>query len=82
MSFPLAGARTDRRRDCVWSARGCFQWALLCELEERTESTVTWLERATLLEPSDYWSHFYLGYYYERLGQKLQAMEHYQPAFA
>jgi eukaryotic-like serine/threonine-protein kinase len=64
------------------SARGCFQWALLCELEERKEPTVSWLERATLLDPSDYWSQFYLGNYHERLGQKGRAMEHYQAAVA
>ncbi len=64
------------------SARGCFQWALLRELEGRKEETVAWLERATLLQPSDYWSQFYLGDYHRRLGQNGRAMEHYQAAVA
>ena len=64
------------------SARGCFQWALLCHLEERPESAVAWLERATLLKPSDYWSQFYLGNSHELLGRDGRAMEHYQAAVA
>jgi serine/threonine protein kinase/Tfp pilus assembly protein PilF len=62
------------------SARGCFQWALLSELEGRPEATISWLERATWLEPRDYWSQFYLGYYHRRAGHNQQAMEHYQAA--
>jgi serine/threonine protein kinase/Tfp pilus assembly protein PilF len=63
-------------------ARGCFQWALLCDLEGKTEAVVAWLERATRLEPKDYWSHFYLGLFCSRIGQKGRAMEHYQAAVA
>jgi serine/threonine protein kinase/tetratricopeptide (TPR) repeat protein len=62
------------------STRGCFQWALLCELEGRREAVVAWLERATRLEPQDYWSQFYLGDYHRRLGQAERAMEHIQAA--
>jgi len=64
------------------SARECFQWALLCDLAGQTEAVVTWLERATRLEPRDYWSHFYLGDYCGRIGQNGRAMEHYQAAVA
>jgi tetratricopeptide (TPR) repeat protein len=64
------------------SARGCSQWALLCDLEGRKDASVAWLERATLLEPRDYWSQFYLGYYHARLGQNGRAMEHCQAAVA
>ncbi len=82
----LAGERpasqVPARTEAETSGRGCFQWALLCDLEERTESAVAWLERATLLEPSDYWSQFYLGDYHRRLGQNGRAMEHYQVAVA
>jgi serine/threonine protein kinase/tetratricopeptide (TPR) repeat protein len=74
----LASTRTDSET----SARGCFQWALLCDLEEKTEAVVAWLERATRLEPRDYWSHFYLGDYCGRIGQNGRAMEHYQAAVA
>jgi tetratricopeptide (TPR) repeat protein len=63
-------------------ARGCFQWALLCELEGKTEAVVAWMERATRLEPRDYWSHFYLGDFCGRIGQNGRAMEHYQAAVA
>ncbi len=82
----LAGERTTSqvpaRTEGETSARGCFQWALLCDLEEQTEAAVAWLERATLLEPSDYWSQFYLGTHRWRLGQNGRAMEHYQAAVA
>ena len=77
-----APSRVPARTGGETSARGCFQWALLCELEGREEATVAWLERATLLEPRDYWSQFYLGNYHERLGQNGRAMEHYQAAVA
>ena len=75
-------SRVPPRAEGETSARGCFQWALLCHLEERPESAVAWLERATLLKPSDYWSQFYLGNYHELLGRDGRAMEHYQAAVA
>ena len=64
------------------SARGCFQWAQLCDLEGRPEAAVAWLERATQLAPQDYWSQFYLGHFARRLRQPGRAMEHYQAAVA
>jgi tetratricopeptide (TPR) repeat protein len=74
----LAAPRTEGET----SARGCFQWAIFSHLEGRTEAVVAWLERATELEPRDYWSHFYLGYSCGRIGQSGRAMEHYQAAVA
>ena len=64
------------------SARGCFQWGLLCDLEGRGEATIAWLERATERAPNDYWSQFYLGFYDERAGHRQRALEHYQAAVA
>jgi eukaryotic-like serine/threonine-protein kinase len=64
------------------SARDCFKWALLCDREGKTESVVEWLLRATQLEPQDYWSHFYLGDFCERIGQHARAMSHYEAAVA
>jgi tetratricopeptide (TPR) repeat protein/tRNA A-37 threonylcarbamoyl transferase component Bud32 len=75
-------SQVPARADGETSARGCFQWVLLCDLEERTESAVAWLDRATMLEPSDYWSHFYLGDYLRRIGRNGRAMEHLQAAVA
>jgi len=75
-------SRAPIRTEGETSARGCFQWAILCELEGRTEAVVAWLERATRLEPRDYWSHFYLGDFCGRIGQNGRAMEHYQAAVA
>jgi len=75
-------SRAPTRTEGETSARGCFQWALLCDLEGRTEAVVAWLEQATRLEPRDYWSHFYLGDYCGRIGQNGRAMEHYQAAVA
>jgi tetratricopeptide (TPR) repeat protein len=64
------------------TARGCFQWALLYDLDGRLEETITWLERAVRLEPSNYWSQFYLGYYHWEAGHIQQALEHDQAAVA
>jgi tetratricopeptide (TPR) repeat protein len=64
------------------SARGCFQLALLCKLDGRSDATIAWLERATELEPSNYWSEFYLGFTHERAGHSQRALEHYQAAVA
>ena len=73
---------------CFWFsrtrklARGCFQWALLYDLDGRLDETITWLERAVRLEPGDYWSQFYLGYYHQRAGHIQKALEHDQAAVA
>jgi serine/threonine protein kinase/Tfp pilus assembly protein PilF len=64
----------------VSSARACFQWALLRDLENDADATIAWLERATWLEPDDYWSHFFLGYHHERTGHLQRALEHYRAA--
>jgi serine/threonine protein kinase/Tfp pilus assembly protein PilF len=64
------------------SARACFQRALICDLDGRAQDAVAWLERATMLEPEDYWSQFYLGFYLGREGQNGRALEHYQAAVA
>ena len=45
-------SQVPTRTEGETSARGCFQWAILCDLEGRTEAVVDWLERATRLEPS------------------------------
>jgi serine/threonine protein kinase/Tfp pilus assembly protein PilF len=78
--LPPSGAPSATEGETL--ARGCFQWALLCDLQGKTEAVVAWLDRATRLDPRDYWSHFYLGDYCGRLGQKGRAMEHYQAAVA
>lgn len=62
------------------SAKACFQWGVLCDLENNTDATIAWLERATWLEPGDYWSHFFLGYHHERVGHLQRALEHYRAA--
>ena len=70
------------RPEAEQSARDCFKWALLCYLEGKTESVVAWLLRATQLEPQDYWSHFYLGDFCERIRQHARALAHYEAAVA
>jgi tetratricopeptide (TPR) repeat protein len=64
------------------SARGCFQWALLCDLDGSNDRAADWLEQATRLEPENYWAQFYLGYYRGRLDQNGSALEHYEAAVA
>ena len=75
-------SQVPTRTEGETSARGCFQWAQLCDLEGRREAAVAWLERATQLEPQDYWSQFLLGDFFWRLRQAGRAMEHYQAAVA
>ncbi|HZW31247.1 MAG TPA: protein kinase, partial [Isosphaeraceae bacterium] len=75
-------SQVPTRTEGETSARGCFQWAQLCDLEGRREAAIAWLERATQLEPQDYWSQFLLGDYCWRLRQAGRAMEHYQAAVA
>lgn len=72
--------RRPRDAEVETSARGCFQWAMLCELEGRDRESLGWLERAAFLEQGDYWTQFYLGYYCGRTGQHQRALEHYQAA--
>ena len=76
---PLPGARPHRRRDV---GPRLLPVGALVRPGGPNGGGVAWLERATLLEPSDYWSQFYLGNYHERLGQNGRAMEHYQAAVA
>jgi serine/threonine protein kinase/tetratricopeptide (TPR) repeat protein len=64
------------------TARDCFQWALLYDLDGRREETIAWLERAVRLEPGDYWSQFYLGYHHWKAGHNQKALEHDQAAVA
>ena len=59
---------------------GAFQWALLSDLEGKTETVVAWLEQATRRDQRDYWSHFYLGDYCGRIRQNGRAMERYYQA--
>ncbi len=51
------------------SAHGCFQWALLCELQGDPAGALAWLERATSLKENDYWLLMYLGYYHKSTKQ-------------
>jgi eukaryotic-like serine/threonine-protein kinase len=62
------------------SERACFQWALLSELEDRRETAVALLERASRLNPKHYWYQFYLAYLQERAGNFDQALRHYSEA--
>jgi tetratricopeptide (TPR) repeat protein len=55
---------------------------LLCELAGGGPATIAWLERATQLEPDDYWTEFYLGFYHERSGHDQRALARYQAAVA
>jgi serine/threonine protein kinase/predicted Zn-dependent protease len=79
---PFSGERDDKQNDDERSARGCFQWGLLCDLEGREEDTIQWLRRATDFAPDDYWSQFYLGYYQARAHRPDQARAHYEAAIA
>ncbi|MGO9923982.1 MAG: protein kinase domain-containing protein [Isosphaeraceae bacterium] len=75
-------ARKLARPSLETSARGCFQWALLCELEGDPAGALAWLERATSLRVNDYWPEMYLGYYHKSTGQIARALEDYKAAIA
>jgi serine/threonine protein kinase/predicted Zn-dependent protease len=75
-----AAAREAPHPAAESSSRGCLQWAILADLDGRTEDALAWLERATLLEQDNYWAQFYLGYHYKRAGQNGRALVHYQAA--
>jgi len=64
------------------SARGCFQWALLYELQGDPKGALACLERAHSLKEDDYWILMYLGYYHKRTGQIARALEDYNAAIA
>jgi tetratricopeptide (TPR) repeat protein len=62
------------------SARACFQWSLLSDLQGRRDWAIAWLERAVLIEPGNYWYQFYLATNHERAGHFDQAREHFDAA--
>ncbi len=64
------------------SPRVCFQWSLLREFEARPKRAEAWLERAHQIDESDFWSHYYLGYFYDRAGKAPNALVHYGAAIA
>lgn len=65
------------------SARACFRWGLLFAREGRTSLAITWLDRATRLDPMQFWFHYYLGLQYHRAGrQEALALAHYNVAVA
>jgi serine/threonine protein kinase/regulator of sirC expression with transglutaminase-like and TPR domain len=64
------------------SARGCFQWAFLCDLDGRTLAAIDWLERARVANENDYWTHFYLGFYLRRIKRREDAIAEYGAAVA
>jgi serine/threonine protein kinase/Tfp pilus assembly protein PilF len=63
------------------SPRACFQWSALTGLEGRSRESIAWLDRATRLDPSDYWYHYYLAFRLHReRGDLDQALHHYEQA--
>jgi eukaryotic-like serine/threonine-protein kinase len=62
------------------SARACFQWALLSDLEHRRDWAIAWLERACRLEPNHYWYQFTLAWHHAKSNHVDQALEHYSEA--
>src|SRR5262249_12089926 len=51
------------------SARACFQWGLLAKLQQDRDLALTWLERARVLRPDNYWHQYTLAYNLEQAGQ-------------
>lgn len=64
------------------SPRVCFQWSLLREFEKRPKRAEEWLERALQIDESNFWSHYYMGYFYDRAGKPRDALDHYDAAIA
>lgn len=66
------------------SAWASFQRALIHSLveHEQTGPPLVWLDRSVALDPSRYWSQFYLAYFCELAGQEDLALAHYSAAIA
>ena len=64
------------------SARACLKWGLFFGLVNRPERAMAWLERASRIEPDDYWSRFILAQYYARAGHLDEALKHCEVAVA
>ena len=64
------------------SSTTCFRWYLLGKLGSDRRPALAWLERATRLEPENYWHQFTLGFEEARGGRDALAMPHYDVAVA
>ncbi len=73
--LPLDAARES-------SARACFQWGLLANLQHDRSATLAWLERARFLQPDNYWHQYAFAYHLEQDGQVELALQHYEAAVA
>jgi serine/threonine protein kinase/tetratricopeptide (TPR) repeat protein len=69
--------------ESVGSAWACFQWGLMqWLLPLRSARDLRWLERSVQLDPSRFWSQYYLGYEADRQGLTARASNHYHAAIA
>jgi serine/threonine protein kinase/predicted Zn-dependent protease len=88
-------ARSQGREAAAWGApdipiaensgRICFLWGVLRAREQHRRAAIAWLERATRLDPGQYWYHYLLAYQYQlRLTPEgdEQALTHYNVAVA
>ncbi len=66
----------------VKSPQACFEWGVLRNRQGRPAQAAAWLERATRLEPRDYWSHSYLAFIEAKLGDAQNALVDYGVAIA
>ena len=64
------------------SSATCFRWYLLGKLGSDRRPALTWLERATRLEPENYWHQFTLGFEQARGISDASALTHYDIAVA
>ncbi len=66
------------------SAWACFQRALIHSIVEHETigPPLAWLDRSVRLDPSRYWSQYYLAHFFDRAGQEDLALAHYSAAIA
>jgi serine/threonine protein kinase/predicted Zn-dependent protease len=64
------------------SARACFQWGLLANLQHDRRATLAWLDRAWFLQPDNYWHQYAFAYHLEQAGDVELALQHYEAAVA
>ena len=64
------------------SARACLKWGLYCRLVGRNDLAQAWLERATRIEPDDYWTRYILSSHYYYGGHLDEAMQQCEAAVA
>jgi eukaryotic-like serine/threonine-protein kinase len=64
------------------SARSCFEWGVLLDMEGRKDLAITWLKRAATLERGNSWYHYHLATLLARGGDMIGSIAQFEAALA